>query len=93
MAGSSSVGFDEDALPLVGHVGESDRAVAESGAGGLVAGEHEQVEQVAELAVRQSVAVGLGLHELGHDVVAGVGLALLLGAARRTRTGRGWPGC
>ena len=51
------------ARQLVGVVHERQQPVGDRGARGLVAGEHQQLEEVAVLGVGQPVAVDLGVHQ------------------------------
>ena len=46
-------------------------------AGGVVAGHRQQHEERGDLGVGEAVAVDLGLDQRGHQVVAGVLLAML----------------
>jgi hypothetical protein len=62
---------------LVGVFGEQPQRVGEHGAGGLVAGHHEQDEEGADLAWAQSLAVWVGVDQRGDQVRSGVADALL----------------
>ena len=64
------------ALGLVGVVDEGEHRVVDQVPGGLVAGHDQRDEEEVELGVVEALAVDLGLHERGHDVVARVGPAV-----------------
>ena len=64
-------------LVLLGVLHQRPHAPRGGVAGGLVAGDREQQHEHVELDLGEPVAVDLGVDELGHDVVARIGLALL----------------
>ena len=75
---------EPDAL-LVGAAGEFQHPVADGVACCFVAGDHEQNEETAELLAGHALAVDLGVHHHGCEVVGGVlqaGLAELLGVRK-----------
>ncbi len=55
--GRAATGSATETLPLIGVGGERHRPVGQRRAGGLVAGEHEHVEQVAVLRAAEALAV------------------------------------
>src|SRR5690606_25684240 len=58
--------------PLVGVLGQEVHAVADGGAGGVVAGDGEEDEEGSDLVGRQQLLAEVVVHQLGGEVVGGV---------------------
>ena len=63
-------------LPLVTELSEGVHAMGDRVAGRLVAGHRQQDDEESEFVVGEFVALDVGLHQLGDQVVAGVGASV-----------------